>query len=108
MECNIHTMESKTIVYHDIIKWKHFPYYRPFVREIHRSPGNFPHRGQWLRALMFSVICAWTNGWVNNLDVGDFWRLRAHYDVIVLSRDTKDLFQATDMISHKKIVKNDM
>ena len=24
----------------DVIKWKHFPRYWPFVREIHRSPVN--------------------------------------------------------------------
>ena len=33
--------------YHnDIIKWKHFPRYWPFVRGIHRSPVNSPHKGQ--------------------------------------------------------------
>ena len=28
----------------DVIKWKHFPRYWPFVRGIHRSPVNSPHR----------------------------------------------------------------
>ena len=55
----------------DIIKWKHFPQNWPFVRGIHRSPVEFPHKGQWHRALMFSLICAWTNGWANNRDAGD-------------------------------------
>ena len=99
----------------DAIKWKHFPLYWSFVREIHRSPGEFPAQrpvtrsfhafldqrlnkplskqswGWWFEtlqrplwrhsngiaylhdfppqcfdALMFSVICAWINGWVNN------------------------------------------
>ena len=27
----------------DVIKWKHFPRYWPFVRGIHRSPVNSPH-----------------------------------------------------------------
>ena len=40
-------------------KWKHFPRYWPFVRGIHRSPVNSPHKGQWRAALMFSSICAW-------------------------------------------------
>ena len=31
----------------DVIKWKHFPRYWPFVREIHRSPVNSPYKGQW-------------------------------------------------------------
>ena len=62
-----------SLVFHDdIIKWKHFPRYWPFVRGIHRSPVNSPHKGQWRGALMFSLICAWTNR-----DVGD---LRRHRD----------------------------
>ena len=41
--------------YHDdAIKWKHFPHYWPFVRGIHHSPVNSPHKGQWCRALFFS------------------------------------------------------
>ena len=52
----------------DVIKWKHFSCYRPFVRGIHRSPVNSPNKGQWRGALMFSLICAWTNGWANNRD----------------------------------------
>ena len=55
-----------------------------FVRGIHRSHVNSPNKGQWRRALMFSLICAWINGWVNNRKAGD-WRLhRAHYDVTVM------------------------
>ena len=47
-------------------------------------PVNSPHKGQWRRALMFSKICAWINGWVNNRDAGDLRRHRARYDVIVM------------------------
>ena len=43
----------------DVIKWKHFPCYRPFVRGNHRSAVNSLHKGQWRGALMFSLICAW-------------------------------------------------
>ena len=42
----------------DVIKWKHFPRYWPFVRGIHRSPVNSPHKDQRGGALMFSLICA--------------------------------------------------
>ena len=38
---------------------------------------------------MFSLICAWINGWVNNDEAGDL-RRRADYDVtkmIVLPRN---------------------
>ena len=31
---------------------------------------------------MFSLICAWINGWVNNGEGGDLRRHRTHYDVI--------------------------
>ena len=68
----------------DVIKWKHFPRYWPFVRGIHRSPVNSPHKGQWRGALVFSLICTRINGWVNTRGAGDLRRYRAHYDVIVM------------------------
>ena len=57
----------------------------PFVRGIHRSPVNSPHKGQWRGALMFSWICVWINDWVNNREAGDLRRYRAHYDVMVMT-----------------------
>ena len=70
---------------HDnVIKWKHFRRCWSFVQEIHRWPVNSPHKGQWRGALMFSLICAWINGWVNHHEAGDLRRHRAHYDVIVM------------------------
>ena len=60
----------------DVIKRKHFPRYWPFVRGIHRSPVNSPHKVQWRGALMFSLICAWRNGWVNNGEAGNLRRHR--------------------------------
>ena len=45
---------------------------------------NYPHKGQWRGALMFSLICVWKNGWVNNREAGDLRRYRAHYDVTVI------------------------
>ena len=49
---------SETVV---IQWWRHqmekFPRCWPYVRGIHRSPVNSPHKGQWRRALMFSLIC---------------------------------------------------
>ena len=98
----------------DVIKWKHFPRFWPFVRVtnhqpydcllnsgadqrihqssaslafvrgFHRGPVNSPHKGQWRRALMFSLICVWINGWVNNSEAGDLRRHRGHYDVNVM------------------------
>ena len=69
----------------DVIKWKHFPRYWPFVRGIHRYPVNSPHKGQWRGALMFTLIWARINGWVNNCEAGDLRRNLAHYDVIVMA-----------------------
>ena len=43
--------------------------------------GEFPaHKGQWRGALMFSLICAWMNGLINNREAGDLRRHRTHYD----------------------------
>ena len=61
---------------------ENFPRYWPFVRGIHRSPAGSPHKGQWRGSLMFSLVCGWTNGWVNSRDSGDLRRHRAQYDVI--------------------------
>ena len=47
-------------------------------------PVNSPHKGQWRGALMFTLICARINGWVNNREAGDLRRHRCHYDVIVM------------------------
>ena len=83
----IHTADTIRIlhVYHDdVIKWKHILRYWPFVRGIHRSPVNPPHKGQWRRALMFPLICTWINNWENNSEAGDLRRHRAHYDVSVM------------------------
>ena len=34
---------------------------------------------------VFFLICAWINGLVNNREAGDFRRIRAHYDVVVMN-----------------------
>ena len=61
-----------------------FPRYWPFVWGIHQPPVNSPHKGRWRGALMFSLICAGTNG-VNNRYAGNLRRYRVHYDVIVMT-----------------------
>ena len=80
--CKIYFIEEDVFdsvaCHDDVIKWKHFPRYWPFVRGIHRSPVNSLHKGQWRGALMFSLICTWINGWVNNRKAGDLRRNRAH------------------------------
>ena len=77
-------VRSICLSHDDVIKWKHFPRYWSFVRGIHRTSVNSPHKGQWRGALGFFLICVWINGWVNNREAGDSRRYRAHYDVTVM------------------------
>ena len=78
-------VDSQCVQHDNVIKWNHFPHYWPFVRGIHRSPVNSPHKGQWRGALMFSLICAWIKGWVAMVsEAGDWRRHRTHYDVTVM------------------------
>ena len=83
----------------DVIKWKHFPRYWPFVRGIHRSLVNSPHKSQWRGALMFSLICAWINGWVNNREAGDLRRHRAHNGITVMLNSWKCMERQSDIYS---------
>ena len=62
----------------DVIKWKHFPRYWPFVRGIHQS-----HRGN-LWVWCFLWFADWINSWVNNREAGDLRRHHAHNDVILM------------------------
>ena len=54
------------------------------VRVIHWSLVDSPHKIQWYRALVLSLICAWTRNLTNNWDFGDLRCHRAHYDVTVM------------------------
>ena len=93
-------------IHDDVIKWKHFPRYWPFVRGIPRSSVNSPHKGQWRGALMFSLICARLNGWVNNREAGDLRRHRAHYDVIVMYRQNKSINSWYSIIIRQNMIIN--
>ena len=46
--------------------------------------GEFPTQRPVTQSLMFSLICAWRNGWVNSGEAGDLRRHGAHYDVAVM------------------------
>ena len=80
----VQTFITHATLHDDVIKWKHFPRYWSLARGIYRPPVNSPHKGQWRGALMFSLICVWINGWVNNREAGDLKRYRGHCDVIVM------------------------
>ena len=83
-----------------------FPRYWPIVRGIHRSPVSSPHKGQWRRALMLSLISTRINGWVNNGEAGDLRRLRAHYDVTVMLTRTMCDEIAKDSMTNYFVDKN--
>ena len=89
----IHEDWMSCVTHEDDTWWRHqmetFSALLP-ICAIHRSPVNSPHKGQWRGALMFSLICARINGWVNNSEAGDLRRHCAHYDVIVMSRKLVD------------------
>ena len=71
--------------FHDnVIKWEHFARGWPFVRRMHRSPVDSPHKAHCLGALMFSLMCASMNGWPSNWDAGDLGRLGDHCAVTVM------------------------
>ena len=86
MACAIPSAMFNQLYPDDVIKWKHFARYWPFVRGIHRPSVNSPNKGQWRGALMLSLICAWINGWISNRRAGDSSLHRAHYDVTVMLR----------------------
>ena len=69
--CFVMVWYQPILLHDDASKWNHFRHYLPLMQWIHRSPVNFPHKGQWRGSLMFSLICAWINGWVNNCKAGD-------------------------------------
>ena len=55
-----------------------------FVRRIHRSLVNSPHKSQWRGALRVSSICAWINSRVNTREAGILRRHSTYYDAIVM------------------------
>ena len=61
----------------DVIKWKHFPRYWPFVRGIHRSPVDSGHKDQWCGRLGVFYLCL-------NKRLSKQSRHRAYYEVIVM------------------------
>ena len=91
-------VKQSCFCHHDVIEWKHFPRY--FVRGIHQSPVDSTHKGQWRWALMFSLICARTNGWATNRHAGALRCHRAHCDVTVMDApNVIDIFYLFIMIN---------
>ena len=84
------TTTQQVLVIMFITWWRHqkeeFPALLALCEGNHRSSVDSPYKGQWCGALMFSVICAWTDDWVTNRDAGNLSRHRAHYCVIVMKK----------------------
>ena len=86
----------------DVIKWNHFPRYWPFVRGIQRSPVDSTYKGQWRRALMFSLIlrlnkrlCKQSGRWWFDMPPRSLWR---HCNVITITALTMTTSATTMMI----------
>ena len=60
---------------------------------IFRVTGHVEFTGP-LNALMFSLICASVNAWVNNLGAGDLRRHRDYYDVTVMIQNNPQQISA--------------
>ena len=71
------------LIHDDVVKWKHFPRYWPFVRGIHRCIPRIKASDAELWCFIWSAL--WINGWVNNREAGDLRRHCSHYDVFVMS-----------------------
>ena len=73
------------MMHDDVIKWKHFPRYWPFVRGIHRQRPV-------TRSFDVFFDLRRINGWVNKCKAGDLRRIRLHYDVTVMNAMTRKHF----------------
>ena len=66
--------------------------------------GNLPHTKASDGAFMFSLICAWINGWVNNGEASDLRRHHTHYDAPVMShpKSNQDRVKVTNLKKNGK------
>ena len=65
------------ITHDDVIKWKHFPRYWPFMRGIHRSPAQRP-----VKQSFDAFFDLHLNKRLSKQSWG--WWFETHYDVIVM------------------------
>ena len=81
IHCLVHCQSCKKLQTNDdVMKWKHFPRYWPFVR----VTGGFPSQRPVTWRFDVSLICAWTNSWENNRDASDLRCHHTHYDIAVM------------------------
>ena len=58
MSCK-YTNSQRSVKHYDVIQWKHFPRYCPFVRGIHRSTVDSPHKGTATQTLDVPLLSVW-------------------------------------------------
>ena len=88
-------LSSDLVTLHDdVMKWKHFPCYWPFVRGISSTKAS----DVWC----FLWSASEKTGWENNREAGDLRRNRAHYDVIVMCLVSRKYVWSTK--SHRKLL----
>ena len=68
--------------------WRHQTETFSVLLAICAGKVNSPHKSQWRVALMFSLICARINGWVNNGEAGDLRRHHAYHGVTVMTKSS--------------------
>ena len=91
-----------TQVFDVVMSWNGniFPVTGPLCGEF-MSLVNSPHKGQWCRAFMLSLIYTWINGWVNNCEAGNLRCQHAHYDFTVMETDHDKLMLFSMLIIWK-------
>ena len=67
-------------------------------------PPPPPSKGQWRVHLMFSLIYAWINGWVNNREAGDLTRHRTRYDVALIRKFIFSLYMSWSTVARLRQV----
>ena len=72
-------------LHNDVIKWKHFPHYWPFIEECTSHWWIPLTKVSDESFLIFSLMCTWINNWVNSSEAGDLRHYCAHHEVIVMS-----------------------
>ena len=87
------TLANENISHTSSTWWRH--QMETFSALLAICEGNSPVTGEFLaqrpvtRSLMFSLICAWISGWVNNREDGDLRQHLAHYDVTVMKKQVQ-------------------
>ena len=71
----------------------HLTWWRYQMGTFPMSSVDYPHKVQCRGALIFSFICAWTNGWTNNQDAGDLNWLWHYCDEAVVNCHSTKIWQ---------------